>query len=57
LPDGYCVQWTGRIVDGTHGLGGPFKALWSPNNSRTPDAQMIVPAQPQGFWDIAFEFC
>jgi hypothetical protein len=48
---------TGRIVDGTPGLGGSFKVSWSPNDSRTPDAQKIVPAQPQGYWDIAFEFC
>jgi hypothetical protein len=48
---------TGHIVDGTPGLGGSFKVSWSPNDSRTPDAQKIVPAQPQGYWDIAFEFC
>jgi hypothetical protein len=48
---------TGRIVDGNQGLGGQFKVSWSPDNSRTPDAQKIVPAQPQGYWDIAFEFC
>jgi hypothetical protein len=48
---------TGRIVDGNQGLGGPFKVSWSPDNSRTADAQKIVPAQPQGYWDIAFEFC
>jgi hypothetical protein len=48
---------TGHIVDGDQRLGGQFKVSWSPNNSRTPDAQNIVPAQPQGYWDIAFEFC
>jgi hypothetical protein len=35
---------TGRIVDGDQSLGGQFKVSWSPNNSRTPDAQNIVPA-------------
>jgi hypothetical protein len=48
---------TGRIVDGNQSLGGQFNVSWSPNDSRTPDAQKIVPAQPQGYWDIAFEFC
>jgi hypothetical protein len=48
---------TGTIIDANRGLGGPFTVSWSPDNSRTPDAQRIVPAQPQGYWDIAFEFC
>jgi hypothetical protein len=48
---------TGTIIDANRSLGGPFTVSWSPDNSRTPDAQRIVPAQPQGYWDIAFQFC
>jgi hypothetical protein len=48
---------TGTVIDADRALGGPFTVSWSPDNSRTPDAQRIVPAQPQGYWDIAFEFC
>jgi hypothetical protein len=48
---------TGTIIDANRALGGPFTVSWSPDNSRTPDAQRIVPAQPQGYWDIAFQFC
>ncbi|HEX4391253.1 MAG TPA: hypothetical protein VH084_06885 [Mycobacterium sp.] len=47
----------GTIVDANRALGGSFTVSWSPDNSRTPDAQRIVPAQPQGYWDIAFQFC
>lgn len=28
-----------------------------PGNGPFPGAQKIVPAQPQGYWDIVFEFC
>lgn len=48
---------TGTVIDANRALGGPFTVSWSPDDSRTPDAQRIVPAQPQGYWDIAFEFC
>src|SRR5438270_225048 len=48
---------TGTIVDARQSLGGQFTVSWSPDNSRTADAQKIVPAQPQGYWDIAFQFC
>lgn len=48
---------TGTIIDANQSLGGPFTVSWSPDNGRTPDAQRIVPAQPQGYWDIAFQFC
>jgi hypothetical protein len=48
---------TGRIVDGTQGLGGPFSAWWNIGPSRPAGAQTIVPAQPSGYWDITFEFC
>jgi hypothetical protein len=47
----------GRIVDGTQAFGGPFQVSWSGNPSHLPGAQTVVPAQPQGYWDIAFEFC
>jgi hypothetical protein len=47
----------GTIIDANRALGGPFTVSWSSDNSRTPDAQRIVPAQPQGYWDIAFQFC
>jgi hypothetical protein len=60
------IQWdsppggqggSGRIIDGTQGLGGPFKVYWNLGNGPFPGAQKIVPAQPQGYWDIVFEFC
>ena len=47
----------GTIIDANRSIGGQFMVSWSPDNSRTPDAQRVVPAQPQGYWDIAFEFC
>jgi hypothetical protein len=48
---------SGRIIDATQGLGGPFKVYWNLGNGPFPGAQKIVPAQPQGYWDIVFEFC
>jgi hypothetical protein len=49
------IQWDS--IDGTQGLGGPFKVYWNLGNGPFPGAQKIVPAQPQGYWDIVFEFC
>jgi hypothetical protein len=48
---------TGRIIDAAPGLGGPFKVYWNLGNGPFPGAQKIVPAQPEGYWDIVFEFC
>jgi hypothetical protein len=48
---------TGRIVDANPALGGPVQVLWNLGNGPYPGAQKIVPAQPQGYWDIVFQFC
>lgn len=49
---------TGRIIDANPNLGGPIKVYWSLfKDTPVPGAQKIVPAQPQGYWDIVFEFC
>lgn len=49
---------SGRIIDANPALGGPVKVYWSLfKDTPVPGAQKIVPAQPQGYWDIVFEFC
>ncbi len=48
---------SGRIIDGAPGLGGPFQVYWNLGDGPFPGAQKIVPAQPEGYWDIIFEFC
>jgi hypothetical protein len=48
---------SGRIIDGSPGMGGPFQVYWNLGGGPFPGAQKIVPAQPQGYWDIVFEFC
>lgn len=47
---------TGRIVDATPGLGGPFQVWWNlgPN---PPVGYRSVSADGLGYWDIEFEFC
>jgi hypothetical protein len=47
---------SGRIVDANPALGGPFRALWNPGGGPFPGAR-VVPAQPQGYWDVVLEFC
>ena len=46
-----------RIIDASPGLGGPFHAYWNLGGGPFPGAQGVVPAQPQGYWDIVLEFC
>ncbi len=48
---------SGRIVDATEGLGGPFEVYWNVGGGPYPGAQKVVPATPNGYWDIVFEFC
>jgi hypothetical protein len=48
---------SGRIIDANPGLGGPFHAYWNLGGGPFPGAQGVVPAQPQGYWDIVLEFC
>lgn len=45
----------GRIVDTDTGLRGSFHVRWSDGSPGLPDT-VRVPAQPNGFWDITFEF-
>jgi hypothetical protein len=48
---------SGRIIDANPALGGDVQVYWNLGNGPYPGAQKIVPAQPQGYWDIVFEFC
>jgi hypothetical protein len=45
----------GRIVDTDARLGGPFQVRWSDGSPSLPGA-VRMPAEPNGFWDITFEF-
>jgi hypothetical protein len=47
---------SGRIIDANAALGGPFQAYWNLGGGPFPGAR-VVPAQPQGYWDIVLEFC
>jgi hypothetical protein len=47
---------SGRIIDANPALGGPFQAYWNLGGGPFPGAR-VVPAQPQGYWDIVLEFC
>jgi hypothetical protein len=48
---------TGRIIDATPGLGGPFQVWWDNTNQAPMAGYRKVPAQPQGYWDVNLEFC
>jgi hypothetical protein len=47
---------SGRIIDGNPSFGGPFEVLWGAG-PQAPAGYRVVPAQPNGYWDINFEFC
>jgi hypothetical protein len=47
---------SGRIIDADPALGGPFQVYWNLGGGPFPGAR-VVPAQPQGYWDIVLEFC
>ena len=47
---------TGRIIDANPALGGPFEVWWNFGTSAAPGAR-VIPAQPQGYWDVTLEFC
>src|SRR6185312_13897122 len=47
----------GRIIDANPSLGGPFHVYWNLGGGPFPGAQGVVPAQPQGYWDVVLEFC
>jgi hypothetical protein len=47
---------SGRIVDADPRLGGHFQAWWG-LGPEAPAGYRVVPAQPNGYWDINLEFC
>ena len=65
-PNFQGIQWapgapaggggSGRIIDATPGLGGPFQVWWNPGPN-PPVGYRSVPADGYGYWDIDFEFC
>jgi hypothetical protein len=48
---------TGHVIDADPSLGGQIKVTWNSVGGPTREAKYAVPAQPSGYWDIAFEFC
>jgi hypothetical protein len=48
---------SGRIIDATPGLGGPFTARWNPDPSAPAGARVVPALGNNGYWDITLEFC